>query len=61
MSDLDQLSQEVMPFGKHKGKPFHEIPNNYFWYLLKQDWLKPFLRRSIDLYLTLSSEKRNKK
>ncbi len=27
---------EVMPFGKHRGLPIHEVPRGWFAWLLKQ-------------------------
>ena len=30
------LTVTVMPFGKHKGTPLHEVPRDYFQWLLKQ-------------------------
>ena len=41
----------VMPFGKHKGEPFYRIPDDYFHWLLDQEWLKGWLRREIEDYL----------
>ena len=41
----------VMPFGKHKGQSFDDIPSGYFDWLLKQEWLQPQLRREIEKYL----------
>ena len=49
-----------MPFGKHKGQPFSEIPPDYFRWLLRQDWIEqwPDLREDIEDYL---SSKRNQR
>jgi len=27
------------PFGLHKGKPFDEVPNEYYAFILGQDWI----------------------
>jgi len=40
-----------MPFGKHKGESFDEIPPDYFDWLLKQDWLSKRLRDEIEEFL----------
>lgn len=51
--------EPVMPFGKHKGKPFSEIPLWYFDWLVKQPDLKPMLREQIQKHL--ESNKLSKK
>lgn len=35
----DTLDDDLFPFGKHKGKRFGELSNNYVKYLAEQDWL----------------------
>ena len=28
-----------MPFGKHRGKDIGDVPSNYLYWLLEQDWM----------------------
>lgn len=46
---LSQLNEvmEVMPFGKHKGEKFADIPRNYLQWLYKQGGLSPSLENAI--------------
>ena len=44
-------SISVMPFGKHKGKPFKEIPIDYIDWVLKNVELKDNLRKALELEL----------
>ena len=37
----------IMPFGKYKGCRFEDIPDSYFDWLIRQDWLRPKLKRRI--------------
>lgn len=38
---IDQpLGDDVMPFGKYKGKKLDEVPDNYLDWLAGQDWVK---------------------
>jgi len=30
---------ELFPFSQHKGKPFHEVPEGFWNWLEKQDWI----------------------
>jgi len=30
----------IFKFGKHKGKPIEEVPNNYLAWLMKTDWFE---------------------
>ena len=50
---LDSLKEpwiyEVMPFGKHKGMPFNEVPKSYFEWLFKQE-VDPDMRHSLIKY-----------
>ena len=46
---LEELKE--MPFGKHKGKKFSEIPKDYLKWLQKQDNLSPPLEAAIKLAL----------
>lgn len=36
-----------MPFGKYRGRPVDELPDDYVEWLLEQEWLKPSLRVAI--------------
>lgn len=42
----------TMPFGKHKGLHFDQIPETYFDWLLEQDWLSDRLREEIRDYFS---------
>lgn len=42
-----QNKVDVMPFGKHKGKPLTELPDNYMAWLLTQNMLKEPLNTKI--------------
>jgi exodeoxyribonuclease X len=37
-----------MPFGKHKDTPINELPYDYVQWLLRQEWLDPYLRIAIN-------------
>jgi uncharacterized protein (DUF3820 family) len=51
MSDeLEQLSKTVMPFGKHKGKTFDEVPLTYLDWLVGQNLREP-LKSKLEEYL----------
>lgn len=41
---------EFMPFGKHKGMPFNEVPRSYFEWLNKQGDVDPDMRHSLIKY-----------
>ena len=41
----------AMPFGKHKGRNFDQIPVDYLNWLLRQKWLQAGIRREIEEYL----------
>ena len=43
---------KTLPFGKHKGKKFSEVPKDYLQWLQKQDNLSPPLEAAIKLALT---------
>jgi exodeoxyribonuclease X len=51
--ELSKLKEvmETMPFGKHKGQKFSEIPKSYLQWLVKQDELSPPLVNAINLQL----------
>lgn len=51
--ELSKLNQvmEVMPFGKHKGSKFSDIPKDYLKWLSKQENLSPSLENAIKLQL----------
>lgn len=38
----------VMPFGKHKGRPLSELPEQYLLWLASLDDLRPPLRLAVD-------------
>jgi hypothetical protein len=38
-----------MNFGRHKGKPLSELPEDYIAWLLNQPWLNRYLRDSLRL------------
>ena len=40
-----------MPFGKYRDVDFEDIPEDYFEWLLDQDWLKDSLRNKIEEFL----------
>jgi exodeoxyribonuclease X len=50
LSELNNV-METIPFGKHKGKKFSEIPKNYLEWLLKQGGHSPSLENAIKLQL----------
>ena len=38
--EAPEVDQEVpFPFGLHKGKPYDEVPNEYYAFLLDQSWI----------------------
>ena len=39
---------EVMPFGKFKGSPFADVPNDYFEWLLLRPWLSAELCQQVE-------------
>lgn len=44
-----ETAPDTMPFGKHRGTPFEEIPLDYLdWALTKMDNLQPPLRRRLE-------------
>ena len=50
-----------IPFGKHKGEPFHEIPLKYLDWLIGQDFMKdkfPNIKDIIEIYLSAPSIKK---
>ena len=51
--ELDKPLEEmkVLPFGKHKGMKFSEVPKDYLKWLQKQDNLSPSLEAAIKLAL----------
>lgn len=51
--ELSKLNNvmETMPFGKHKGERFENIPKDYLRWLKKQDNLSPSLENAIKLQL----------
>lgn len=53
MEDLFQASQQArlpkyMPFGKHKGIQLNDLPADYVRWLLKQDYVNPYLREALE-------------
>lgn len=36
---LDSLDDEEFPFGKHAGERFADVPDSYYKWLAKQDWI----------------------
>jgi DNA polymerase III subunit epsilon len=36
LGNASDILPEIMPFGKHQGKPFHEVPPDYFIWLKEQ-------------------------
>lgn len=48
---LDELSDVVMPFGKHRGKKLDDVPLKYLDWLIGQKWLHGDLRECIEQYL----------
>lgn len=45
-------SADVMPWGKHKGKPLGEVPRDYLeWAVRNADAMRPELRAAIELEL----------
>lgn len=40
--------QQYMMFGKHKGKKFSEIPEDYLKWLMNQDFLKDAVRDAVE-------------
>ncbi len=56
---LQELRETVMPFGKHKGKPFEDIPRSYLVWLAKQPNLMPILKDKLSSYLVKSSLAQN--
>lgn len=57
ITDFEQLYQrsqaarlpKVMPFGKHRGQPLHQVPADYIYWLLGQDNVDPTLREALTL------------
>lgn len=49
----EDLSKTVMPFGKHKGKTFDEIPLSYLDWVLSLDNLHPRLEARLEAYLAI--------
>lgn len=45
-----------MPFGKHKGKPVKDLPNDYLAWLSKQDNITGGLRESIETAIKYKTE-----
>jgi hypothetical protein len=43
----DQADTQTMPFGKHKGESFSEIPTDYLEWLAKRDNLREPLRSTV--------------
>lgn len=43
-----QLKGDVMPFGKHKGTAFKDLPKDYIAWLKKQDSLNPDLKIALE-------------
>ena len=41
----------TMPFGKHKGKPIHEIPKNYLIWLTDNVDMHPWLAKAVQAAL----------
>src|SRR5262245_3176428 len=39
---------ETMPMGQYKGVKLQNIPGGYFSWLLRQEWLRPGLRLSVE-------------
>lgn len=35
----DSMDDEGFPFGKHEGERFEDIPDSYFQWLARQDWI----------------------
>lgn len=34
------MTEEIIRFGKHKGKQYKNIPKDYLKWLIKQDWFQ---------------------
>lgn len=49
--EMLETSKIRMPFGKHSGKEFSEIPQNYLEWTLRQDWIKDPLKGQLERYL----------
>lgn len=49
----------LMPFGKYRGLPLAQIPNDYLFWCLKQDWLRPEPRRHMEAVLAERKGKGN--
>ena len=46
-----------MPFGKYKGRPLRDIPEDYLAWLLDNCELKPTLRQAVTAALNLNCER----
>ncbi len=42
------MGLQTMPLGKYKGQPLSTIPLDYIEWMLKQDWVRSYLRKSLD-------------
>ena len=48
---LFDLQSTVIPFGKHKGQTFDEVPLAYLDWLIGQEWLNNPLKGKLQEYL----------
>jgi hypothetical protein len=53
MSEPD-VSETIFPWGKHKGNAFNEIPESYLRWVLTLEDLRPWLKKAIDEYLSIT-------
>ena len=44
----------IFPFGKHSGKEVEEVPSDYLWWLMEQEWFET--DRWYELYVEVEDE-----
>jgi hypothetical protein len=50
-------NKQAMPFGRHKGKLFRQIPEHYLRWVLSLDNIDDLLRQRITSYLSLKASR----